>query len=70
MQDAFATAAQLVRLVDGKPVVTKPALLAKADLDEYRLLDVGGTRRRARLTDGVLQWLGDDLHPVDQVMLG
>ena len=70
VQDAFATAAQLVRLVDGKPVVTKPALLAKADLDEYRLLDVGGTRRRARLTDGVLQWLGDDLHPVDQVMLG
>jgi len=70
VQDAYATAAKLVRLVDGKPVVTTPALLAKAELDEYRLLDVGGTRRRARLTDGVLQWLGDDLHPVDQVMLG
>jgi hypothetical protein len=70
VQDAYATAAKLVRLVDGKPVVSSPALLAKAELDEYRLLDVGGTRRRARLTDGVLQWLGDDLHPIDQVMLG
>jgi hypothetical protein len=70
VQDAFATAARLVRLVDGKPAVTSPALLAKADLDEYRLLDGPEGRRRARLTDGVLQWLGDDLHPVDQVMLG
>jgi hypothetical protein len=70
VQDAFASAAKLVRLVDGKPIVTTPALLAKAELDEYRLLDVGGRRRRGRLTDGVLQWLGDDLHPVDQVMLG
>jgi hypothetical protein len=70
VQDAYASAAKCVRLEDGKPVVTTPALLAKADLDEYRLLDVGGTRRRGRLTDGVLQWLGDDLHPIDQVMLG
>ena len=35
-----------------------------------RLLDVHGVQRKARITDGVLQWLGDDLHPVDQVMLG
>jgi hypothetical protein len=70
VQDAFATAARMVRLVEGKPVVTSPALLAKADLDEYRLLDGPEGPRRARLTDGVLQWLGDDLHPVDQVMLG
>jgi len=70
VQDAFASSARLVRMVDGKPVATSPALLAKADLDEYRLLDGPQGRRRARLTDGVLQWLGDDLHPVDQVMLG
>ena len=69
VQDAFATAGKLVRLQDGKSVVTSPALLAKVDLDEYMLLDVGGSPRRARLTDGVVQWLGDDLHPVDQVML-
>lgn len=69
VQDAYATAARLVTLVDGKPAVTSPALLAKADLSEYLVLEVDGKLRKARLTDGVLQWLGDDLHPVDQVML-
>jgi hypothetical protein len=69
VQDAYATAGKLVTLVDGKPVVSSPALLAKVDPAEYALLDVDGTPRKARLTDGVLQWLGDDLHPVDQVML-
>lgn len=70
VQDAFAPAAKLVRLDGEKTVVTSPALLAKASLDEYRLIDVNGVRRKARITDGVLQWLGDDLHPIDQVMLG
>jgi hypothetical protein len=70
IQDAYAKNAKLVRLSEGKPVVTTPALLAKADLDEYRLLETGAGRRLARLTDGVLQWLGPDLHPLDQVMLG
>jgi hypothetical protein len=70
VQDAYASAAKLVRLAEGKPVVTTPALLVKADLDEYRLLEVAGSRRRGRLTNGVLQWLGPDLHPLDQVMLG
>ena len=69
VQDAYATGGRLVRLQDGKPVVTSPALLAKLDPAEYFAVDVGGTLRKARLTDGVLQWLGDDLHPVDQVML-
>jgi microcompartment protein CcmK/EutM len=70
VQDAYAPAGKLVRLDDGKTVVTSPAILAKANLDEYRLLDPDGVRRKSRITDGVLQWLGDDLHPVDQVMLG
>ena len=69
VQDAYATAGRLVTLKDGKPVVTSPARLAKMDPSEYLALVVDGTLRRARLTDGVLQWLGDDLHPVDQVML-
>ena len=69
VQDAFATAAKLVTLVDGKPEVKSPALLSKVDLSEYSVLEVDGRQRKARLTDGVLQWLGDDLHPVDQVML-
>jgi hypothetical protein len=70
VQDAYAPAAKLAKLVDDKTVVSSPALLAKASLDEYRLIDVDGVRRKARITDGVLQWLGDDLHPLDQVMLG
>ena len=70
VQDAYAAAGRLVRLVDGRPVVTAPALLAKFDPAEYFALEVAGGMRKARLTDGVLQWLGDDLHPVDQVMLG
>jgi hypothetical protein len=69
VQDAYATAGRLVTLKEGKPVVSSPALLAKMDPAEYLALEVNGTLRRARLTDGVLQWLGDDLHPVDQVML-
>jgi hypothetical protein len=69
VQDAFAPNGKLVTLDGDKPVVSSPALLAKVDLGEYQLLDAGGTLRKARLTDGVLQWLGDDLHPVDQVML-
>ena len=69
VQDAFAPAGKLVTLDGDKPVVTSPTLLSKVDLGEYQVLAVGGTLRKARLTDGVLQWLGDDLHPVDQVML-
>jgi hypothetical protein len=69
VQDAYATAGKLVTLVDSKPVVASPALLAKMDPTEYAVLEVDGKLRKARLTDGVLQWLGDDLHPVDQVML-
>jgi hypothetical protein len=70
VQDAFAPAGRLVTLgKDGKPGVSAPALLAKMDAGEYAALEVNGRLRKARLTDGVLQWLGDDLHPVDQVML-
>ncbi|MEY3205282.1 MAG: hypothetical protein RLZZ21_1613 [Planctomycetota bacterium] len=69
VQDAFAPAGKLVTLDGDKPVVSSPTLLSKVDLGEYQLLDVSGMLRKARLTDGVLQWLGDDLHPVDQVML-
>jgi hypothetical protein len=69
VQDAFAPAGRLVTLADGKPVVSAPALLAKMDPAEYGVIEVAGALRRARLTDGVLQWLGPDLHPVDQVML-
>ena len=69
IQDAFAKGAKLVRLQDGKAVVSEPANLAKADLAEFRLLDFKQKLRPARLTEGVLQWLDDDLQPADQIML-
>ncbi len=68
-QDQFAGKAKLVRLADGKTQITEPSHLAKADLGEYRLLLRDKQLRPARLNDGVLQWLGEDLQPLDQIML-
>lgn len=69
LQDQFAAHARLARVVDGKTQITQPAHLIKADLSEYRLVQRGQELKPARLSDGVLQWLGDDLQPVDQIML-
>ena len=57
---------------------TSPAALAKTGLKEFRLIPVPATDgndaadvllRPARLTNGVLQWMNDDLVATDQVML-
>ena len=57
---------------------TSPPALAKADLGEFRLVAVPATDGNdaadhllhpARLSNGVLQWLDDDLVATDQVML-
>lgn len=69
VQDQFAGKAKLVRLIDGKTQISEPSHLVKADLGEYRLLPQGQRLRPARLSDGVVQWLGDDLQPADQIML-
>ncbi|HWA97458.1 MAG TPA: VCBS repeat-containing protein [Pirellulales bacterium] len=75
VQDAYATAAKLAVLKDGKASLSEPAHLTKVDLSEFLLFAprTGGADAKAmrlgRLTDGVLQWLADDLHPTDQTML-
>ncbi|HWB13071.1 MAG TPA: hypothetical protein VG826_27855 [Pirellulales bacterium] len=69
VQDAFAKGAKLVRLVEGKTVVSEPANLAKVDTGEFEAIDFNQKLRPARLTEGVLQWLDDDLQPADQIML-
>lgn len=69
VQQAYSPAAKLLELDGGKLKVSEPGHLAKVDLSEFNLYDVGGTLKPGRLTDGVLQWLGTDLHPTDQVML-
>lgn len=60
------------RQSDGQPVeavVTTPSHLQRAEIDDFHLIDVAGTRRVCRIVDGVAQWLDDQLQPVDQIML-
>lgn len=70
VQQAYSTATKLVRWHAEKASISEPAHLAKADLGEFVLVSEGPKLRSARLTEGVLQWLGDDLHATDQIMLG
>ena len=53
----------------GKVTAREPANLVKVDLGEFAIYHYGGQPRLGRLTDGVLQWLNDDMQPTDQVML-
>jgi hypothetical protein len=69
VQDAFAKGAKLVRLIEGKTVISEPANLAKVDMGEFEAIEFNQKLRPARLTEGVLQWLDDDLQPADQIML-
>ncbi len=70
-QRGYSSASKIAAIVDGKVKVTEPSHLAKVDLAEFGLFGAGdgGSPRLGRLTDGVLQWLNDDLQPKDQVML-
>lgn len=53
-----------------RTTVTEPSNLKQWSIGQCRLIAVGDqTPRLARLADGVLQWLGDDLQPTDQIML-
>jgi hypothetical protein len=71
VQQAYSSAAKLVSIDgEGKTVSDDPPHLAKVNLAEFSLYEVGKRLRLGRLTDGVLQWLDDDLQPTDQVMLG
>lgn len=69
VKDAFAKSAKLVRLVDGMTQISEPAHLSKADLGEFDLVDFGGKPRAARMTEGVVQWLDENLQAADQIML-
>jgi hypothetical protein len=50
--------------------ITRPvAHLKQAGMEELKLAAWGDEVQMTRLTDGVLQWLDEDLQPVDQIML-
>lgn len=73
-KEQFQEGAKIATAADDRANIEAPAHLARVDLAEFRLVDrsagQGATDLRpARLTEGVLQWLGDDLQPTDQIML-
>ncbi|MEQ9453591.1 MAG: hypothetical protein RLN76_03215 [Phycisphaeraceae bacterium] len=68
--DKFARTVRLVTLADdGTANSTTPSHLSKARIEEFKLFDTPDGIRLGRFTDGVLQWLDDDLFATDQVML-
>lgn len=54
---------------DGTVSVSEPSRLRRSRLEEYFPVNVGGAERVGRLTDGVWQWLDDELQTEDQIML-
>ena len=54
---------------DGTAAVTEPSRLRGARLEEFFPIMLNGEAKVGRLADGVWQWLGEDLHAVDQIML-
>jgi hypothetical protein len=69
VKETHGRALQLLVREGETVVVTSPTHLKKATLGEYKLFAVGEGVRLGQLTDGVLQWLGDDLRSHEQVML-
>jgi len=70
VQPSFSNSLKLVTIDDaGKVTSREPPNLVKVDLAEFGIYNYGGGPRLGRLTDGVLQWLNDDIQPSDQVML-
>lgn len=69
VQTTHARNAKLAVEDDGQTHQTEPAHLKQTNLAQYGLVTIDQTVRPVRLTDGVLQWLSDGLHAIDQTML-
>lgn len=66
----FNQGARLLSRVDGQPTLRELPHLSRLDqLSEFQVLVQDRQLRPYRLVDGVLQWLGLDVQPTDQVML-
>lgn len=70
LQQKFAEGAKLVTLADGETKITDLTQLGKVDIGQFNLYVDKDHLRVGRLTDGVVQWLNDELQPQDQIMLG
>lgn len=67
--DQYARNPRLIERADGEAVSRQPAHIRRSDIEQYRLYEIAGEHRPARLHDGVLRWLDDELHAEDQIML-
>ena len=65
----YAKNAQLAVADGDQTTISEPAHLAKSTFSQFRLIRLEDRVRAVRLVDGVLQWLDDQLHAVDQIML-
>ncbi len=54
---------------NGTAALSEPSRLRGARLEEFFPLVLNGEAKVGRLADGVWQWLGEDLHAEDQIML-
>ncbi|MEK6248751.1 MAG: hypothetical protein N2C12_11265, partial [Planctomycetales bacterium] len=69
LKNKHSRTAKLAVNENGKTTISEPTHLKNLNLNELVLYWINGKIQPARRTEGVLQWLGDDLHSVDQVML-
>ncbi|MCC5827995.1 MAG: VCBS repeat-containing protein [Phycisphaeraceae bacterium] len=69
-QERFARNPKLAVInEEGETVISEPSQLANIPMTDWVLFGAGEERRLGRMVDGTLQWIGDDLQPIDQVML-
>lgn len=79
LKEEYANGAKLAWLENDELKTSEPAHLAKVEMTEFGLVGVGengampgatsADLRPVRFTEGVMQWLGPDLQPTDQIML-
>jgi len=69
VMEKYARSPKLIEKIDDKVVESEPSHLTKAKLEDFTLVEWQDDLRLARIGDGVLQWLDDQLQPLDQVML-
>ena len=65
----YAKSASFYMLKSGKPEVFQAAHLKDAVESQFRFIDRAGKLAAARIVDGIIQWYGAELQPIDQVML-
>ncbi len=70
VMDKHARSPKYIRLdAEGKAIVAEPSHLRQAKLEDFAVYGESAYRRVGMISEGVLQWLDDELNPIDQIML-